>query len=441
MIIIWGIAKSEVPEIKSFLLEYQTNLGVSLDPIYDTLNTISLDKWELLQLSATDLRSLLDSQSLDNRHIDRLINTLHHIEDSKIYKDQINTLSPKEQIALEEIFNTSNKLQQHIENITISTNELQTNYQSAETKINEKFDALITGINQRRNDLLKQLNDLKQSKSTKLNKQKKELQSYNAKLLYFYNKAQNMTHDTTLHPNERERIILRKSAQILGGNNILTNFKQSTDGYIGISIVNAKKLISDINNLGTVSGRKYEICTQQTNVREVDKTPFTFGTITNGFKHWIFDHGKRLKVMDKMDGFITACNRKSYDVGIHTFVIHVSGKVSGKNALSIVSGTMPTNKREWIGKHRYTHYYFDSKTGAIYTGDGKKVSKLWKWEKNDVIVMRLDCNEWTLSFEIERDRYPPIVGEKIKIAKNKYYTCMTVAPKKGVKFDIVDATR
>eukprot|EP01084_Bolivina_argentea_P030590 56649_1 len=441
---------TDFDELKSFLMDHKSQLQNSIDPIYNIFHSMSLNKHNLFQLSSIDLREILTQNHLSNNHINRLIKVLQNTQNSQINKEYESTiktfsiLSKEEQIALNTIINTTNTLETHISNINTIINEIQHNHLKAEQLINERFNILINTINKRKTALLTKLTAIKTNKTNILSKQMNILNEYKIRFKKMYNKSQKIINNKVISTKQRKRRIIRKTKKLFFDIDVnkINKFKVKENPSITVRL-HMKSIMNILNKFGVIEKRKSEIMTMKTDIIRPQQTTFIFGTITNGYKHWIFQKGKILKVMNKMDGFITTCNPKSYKKGIHVFKIYISGKMRGRNAFGIVSGTMPTARMHWIGEHGYKHYYLDSKNGIVYKGNDKQVSddsQLVKWKKYDVVIMTLNCNDWILGFKIMNNGLIRGRLKKIKITKNKYYTCLTVEPKKGAKFEIVDNT-
>eukprot|EP01084_Bolivina_argentea_P262404 443722_1 len=101
-------------ELIEFLTQYQSDLKNSVNPIYNALNKIGLDKTELLEFDSVDLRQTLEEEGLKKIHIGRLIKKLRKIQQSQIYiaatKTHVVVLSSEEENALNHIISKSKQL-------------------------------------------------------------------------------------------------------------------------------------------------------------------------------------------------------------------------------------------------------------------------------------------------------------------------------------------
>eukprot|EP01084_Bolivina_argentea_P162193 282289_1 len=180
---------------------------------YDKLVEQEIDYDELLESSEKDLIKLIENDcKLPSKAVRRITNAVRKLPASTIYKTMsvtsITVISTEEDNAMENIKNKTLKIDNMIINIENTMGKLNENSQNTKDIINKNFDEIISNANNRRNKLLKTLENITKLNENKLENQYNILKTKTNELNEWNIEIQEMIKDTSLNKEKRKNKII-----------------------------------------------------------------------------------------------------------------------------------------------------------------------------------------------------------------------------------------
>ena len=143
--------------------------------------------------------------------------------------------------------------------------------------------------------------------------------------------------------------------------------------------------------------------------------------------HVIKNDGKLIQRGIGEKQFVVA-SKLAFNEGINEFTIK---SFQQKNdAIGIVGGLDEVNNGEWCCYFKFGYMYYGR--GAMYI-EAKSSNIFPKWGKNDEIKIRIDCNDWNVTFFKNEEK----VGESIDIKPNKEYHPFIGCQHKYIKYELL----
>ena len=170
-----------------------------------------------------------------------------------------------------------------------------------------------------------------------------------------------------------------------------------------------------------------------------------FDTIHEDYKDHIKEHGSILErpqsssINRKDSIYYIACSSTSFSSGIHEFRILCNNPKD--DAIGIISDISNCTKKNlfWTKAKGNIYYYYGD--GQIsHKTDGDSIKSIFKdikpWNKNDIIIVNINCNKWTINFY--KDDKQNKMGTEINIKPNTTYYPMIATQNHDTKYEIID---
>eukprot|EP01084_Bolivina_argentea_P113854 202822_1 len=194
--------------------------STKLEEIYDKLSEeIAYD--DLLKLGEADLRPALSDCRLKSIQVGRIIAVLKEAPDTIIHKEANKSkivkivLSNDEEEALQNINKQRDKIDKIILNISNELNQSIDNATNGKQIINQKYDQIVTIINQQRKHLLFILDNKINIKTQKLETEKKQFITYKNKLNEYCQQTETLIQNTSITPTQRKQQILTLTNNVI----------------------------------------------------------------------------------------------------------------------------------------------------------------------------------------------------------------------------------
>eukprot|EP01084_Bolivina_argentea_P308214 532873_1 len=198
-------------KLHTFLCQHEDQLK-TVDKIYELLHENDIDYDELMTYKEIDLRDTLHEIGAKKIVISRMYNLLRTIKTSVIYTQE-NTVSTKvvqvlvsteEQSALSNIDKKSAKISELVNHITNAVNNLNENNIKNKNIIETNFRQIVQNVNERKKELILELDNAMNAKKEILLKQKNELTMYQNELNECNNISQKMIKDISLDSQKKK---------------------------------------------------------------------------------------------------------------------------------------------------------------------------------------------------------------------------------------------
>ena len=195
-----GCSNNQNDELKAFFNEHNKKLNTDW---YYQLVDHKIDYDDLMESKENDLRNILQNEcGLSGIAMTRIINIIRKMPQSEIHKESNNTkvsiVSTEEHLAAQQIEKETEKISRAKANVAKIMNSLDANAQQCEKQINDIFDDIVNNANKRRQELISQLQNVKNDKHQKLLKQHNILSRREKELTEFHDETQQMMKDTKI---------------------------------------------------------------------------------------------------------------------------------------------------------------------------------------------------------------------------------------------------
>eukprot|EP01084_Bolivina_argentea_P217541 369301_1 len=203
-------------KLREFLIS--NNKLKNVDSIYQKLIVKDIDYDELMQFGETDFRETMNELNIEKIQISRLFNALRIHKESRIYKQenvnlnniksQIVILSSEENKALSNMNDKCVQISETVSHITNKVNLLEGNTVKTQNIINQNFDHILKAVNDRRNELLLELNEKTNIEKEKLLREKDKLKLYQNEMNECNEKVQKLLKDSGLNNQNKKSTLL-----------------------------------------------------------------------------------------------------------------------------------------------------------------------------------------------------------------------------------------
>eukprot|EP01084_Bolivina_argentea_P221435 375056_1 len=190
-------------KLKEFLVTHVNKLK-KVENIYQKLHENEIDYNELMEYNEQDLRDTLNEIEMKKINSGRIINLLRVTHESRIYKEKNNTtikvivLSEEEQNALLSVEKHESKISEVTAVITNKIKTLDVNLKEYHQIINDNFAEIIQKANERKKQLLTDLNQrVNDNKSILLN-QIDVFSRFQNELKQFHKQSEKLIHNDSM---------------------------------------------------------------------------------------------------------------------------------------------------------------------------------------------------------------------------------------------------
>ena len=222
---------------------------------YDMLVRGEIVWEELMDSTGKDLEGIFDEYApkLGTRARTRILNAVRKHPDSTMYKlmnnAKVSVVSSEEHEAAEEVQRESVKISEALNVLKNTMDSLDGNSQNMALEINSRFDEMVTATNKRREEILKELEKVRDSKHSKLVDQQNEFEERAKRLDAFYKDTQSMMKDTTMDPTKRKIQILQQKQEILKQQTLRISPVTNDSIVVNLDIHGIKAKISRIGSV------------------------------------------------------------------------------------------------------------------------------------------------------------------------------------------------
>ena len=252
-------------KLREFLFRYQTELKLTksgkLDEAYSKIDDGDVDYDDLISFKENILDRTLTECGLKSALIGRIINVLRREPLSMVYKQEnevkVVAISVEEETAINNIQRSTENIKSMINEININKSKLNENVSKCKDKINDNFDSMIKTINNRRDILLSQLEDIQKSTEAKLNESENKLAIQQSQLNECSHNVHSMTTDINMDKMKRKQKILQTTKQLLNNNKSVIHQYQSNTIDVNVEfVINNDNINTMINKIGSIKIRK-----------------------------------------------------------------------------------------------------------------------------------------------------------------------------------------
>ena len=142
-------------------------------------------------------------------------------------------------------------------------------------------------------------------------------------------------------------------------------------------------------------------------------------------KELLQENGKLVKTIDALTSSCNVGCSFCMEEGVTLIEIECVKPSTVNNVIGITSNIKACKKGVWISSQKAYKYWWYNQTGIFAEKDNQRIEFFniyTKWSKGDIIGMKIDMNDWTITFFLNKQE-----KHKMSIAKDiKYFLMMTV---------------